>query len=289
MENVTGLNLVFADFISHIDEIIKDYGEPVRPLPEEIEILRKQIINNPANNNPCLQKNFFLIESVEGEILFAFNVDRYLGLKGDFNLMTFLSYIDDGSYTWNYLQDYLSWAKTLYSFADKIFKNANTDKVAYKIRMPMRCKDGRVYWVLQEVRPLETDKDNNLISHINTYTITNLYKEKSHVGLVGEFYFDDEYQDEWNRTIAENRFSIKPFILSPTQKDILYFFHRFSNATIKSCAFELKYPVNTLKKYISDCQRKHGIIDMAKVSFPKIPVNNLKDVVAFLEKIGWFE
>src|ERR1035437_3637558 len=118
MNNTASLNLVFEDLILFIDEIIKDYGEPVRPSPNEIELLKQQITNNPANNNPRLQKNFFLIERVEGEILFAFNVDKYLGLEGDFDLMTFLSYIDDGSYTWNYLQDYLSWAKTVYSFAD---------------------------------------------------------------------------------------------------------------------------------------------------------------------------
>jgi hypothetical protein len=289
MENLNSLNLVFADLISYIDEVIKDYGEPVRPLPHEIEELKKQIINNPSNNNPRLQKNFFLIERVEGEILFAFNVDKYLGLKDDFDLMIFLSYIDDGSYSWNYLKDYLSWAKCAYSFAKKTFKDIDTDKFAYKIRIPMRCSDGRVYWVLQEVRPLETDKDNNLISHINTYTISNLYKEKLPIGLIGEFYFDDEYQDEWNKTIAESRFSIKPFMLSATQKDILFYFYKHSNATIKSCAIELKYPVNTLKKYISDSQRKQGIIDMAKVSFPKIPISTLKDVVTFLERIGWFE
>lgn len=289
MKNTTSLNLVFADLILYIDEVIKTHGEPVRPLPHEIEELKKQIINSSANNNPRLQKNFFLIEKVHGEIMFSFNVDRYLGLKGKFDLITFLSYIDDGSRTWGYLRDYLSWAKTAYSFADKIFKFTDTDKVAYKIRIPMCFNDGHVYWVLQEVRPLETDKDNNLISHINTYTISNLYTEKTPVGLVGEFYFDDEYQDEWNKAISESRFSIKPFILSRTQKDILLFFHKQPNSTIKSCAEKLKYPVNTLKKYISDSQRKHGILDMAKVSFPKIPSNNLREVVTFLDKIGWFE
>lgn len=288
MENLKNLNLIFADLISYIDEVIKGHGEPLRPLPHEIEELKKQIINNPANNNPRLQKNFFLMERVEGEILFAFNVDRYLGLEGEFDLMTFLSYIDDGSFSWDYLKDYLSWAKCAYSFAKKTFKDIDTDKFAFKIRMPMRCGDGRIYWVLQEVRPLETDKDNNLISHINTYTISNLYKEKSPIGLVGEFYFDDEYQDEWNKTISESRFTIKPFTPSRIQKDILHYFYKQPNATLKSCAEELKYPVNTLKKYISDSQRKQGIIDMAKISFPKTPNSNLKDVVAFLDKIGWF-
>lgn len=289
MDSKTGLNIVIEDLFLFVSEMIKDNGEPVRPTHSEIERLKQQIIDNPANNNPRMQKNFFLIERVDGEILFAFNVDKYLGLKGDFDLMTFFSYVDDGSGTWNYLKDYLSWAKCAYSLAMNIFKDIDTDRFAFKIRIPMRCSDGRIYWVLKEVRPLETDQNNNLISHLNTYTISNLYKEKSPVSLIGELYFDDAYQDEWNKIVAENRFAIQPFMLIPVQKDILHFFYHDSSATINKCATELKYPVNTIKKYISDCQRKQGIIDKAKVSFPEIPVSNLKDVVTILEKIGWFQ
>lgn len=289
MNSTTNLNLVFEDLILFIDEIIKDYGEPVRPSTSEIEHLKQQVINNPANNNPRLQKNFFLIERVEGQVLFAYNVDKYLGLESDFDLMTFLSCIDDGSYSWNYLKDYLSWAKCAYTFANDIFKEIDIDRFAFKIRMPMRCCDGRCYWVLQEVRPLEIDQNNNLISHFNTYTISNLYKEKSPVGLIGELYFDDTYQDKWNKIIAEMRFTITPFMLTPAQRDILHFFYKHSGATIKTCATELKYPINTIKKYISDSQHKRGIIDKAKISFPSIPVRNLRDVVTILEKLGWFK
>jgi len=288
MENIKGLNLVFVDLITHIDEIVKDCGEPAKPLAHEIDNLKNQIINNPSNNNSRLQKSFYLIERVAGDILFSYNVDKYLGLKGEFDLMTFLSYIDDGTYSWNYLRDYLTWAKCAYTFAMNNFRNIEVEKFAYKIRIPMRCVDGRIYWVLQEVRPLETDANNNLISHINTYTICNLYKEKSPVGLIGEFYFDDEYHEEWNKVISENRFSLKPFLISPTQKEILFFYFNHPNTSLKTCAEELKYPVNTLKKYISDSQRKHGIIDMAKISFPQASIHSMKEVVTFLNKIGWF-
>ena len=208
MDSMTSLNIVIEDLFLFVSEMIKDYGKPVRPTHNEIEKLKQQIIDNPANNNPRMQKNFFLIERVDGEILFAFNVDKYLGLEGDFDLMTFFSYVDDGSGTWNYLKDYLSWAKCAYSFARNIFNDIDTDGVAFKIRIPMRCSDGRIYWVLKEVRPLETDQNNNLISHLNTYTISNLYKEKSPVSLIGELYFNDAYQEEWNKIVAETRFAI---------------------------------------------------------------------------------
>src|ERR1035437_11103287 len=97
------LEQVFFDMSLVVDEIIKDYGEPVRPSPEEIELLKQEITANPAINNQHRQKNFILIERVSGEILFSHNVDKYLGLPKDFDLMTFLSTITDGTDSWDYL------------------------------------------------------------------------------------------------------------------------------------------------------------------------------------------
>lgn len=285
---MNNLDVIFSDLMEFCDELIKDYGEPVKPSKEEIEKLKEDIVKNSANYNIRMPKNFYLIERVEGEILFAHNIDKYLGLKSPFNLMEFLSYINDGTSDWNYLSDYLSWAKSAYSFIEKSLNKEDPYKIAFKIRMPMRCYDGNIYWIVQESRLLETDKDNHLISHINTYTISNHYNEKSQIGLQAELFFDESYQEDWSNAIAENRFSIKPFSIMPIQRQILNYFHQFPTATVKQCSEYLKYPLNTLKKYISDSQRKQGILDMAKISFPLIKIKKLKDVVQFLDKIGWF-
>ncbi len=282
------LEVIFFELMEFCNELVKDYGEPIKPSKEEIEKLKEDIITSSSNKNAHLQKHFYLIERVDGEILFDYNIEKYIGLKSPFNLMDFLSYIDDGTSDWTYLLDYLAWAKSAYSFIDKNLKNTDLYNVDFKIRMPMRFSDGNVYWILVESKFLEVDKNNNLLSHINTYTIGNHYNEKSPIGLQAELFFNESYQEEWSKTIAENRFSIKPFSIMPIQKEILNYFYNNPSATIKQCAEYLSYPLNTIKKYISDCQRKQGIIDMAKVSFPSIQISKLKDVVAYLEKIGWF-
>jgi hypothetical protein len=287
MNNLLEFNQIIRELSLFFDQLSKDNISQESSLCDDINQFRLQISNSSEANQSRLPKKFYLIQNIKGQINFSLNVDKFLGLDTDFNLRDFLFRIDDSSYTWNYLKDYVTWAKCVYSFVNRTLIRA--DEVAYKIQIPLRCSDDRIYWVLQEARAFEMDLNNNLLSHINTYTICNLYKETSPVGLVGELYINDEYFTEWTKIITENRFSIKPFIVSRTQKDILHFFYKRPNATIKSCAEKLKYPVNTLKKYISDSQRKQGIIDMAKVSFPKTPISNLKDVVAFLEKIGWFE
>ena len=288
MKNKTDLDLILSDFVTFAAMVIKDFGPAQRPPKAEIEKLKLQIINNPSNNDPHIQKNFFVIQGMDGSIQFSHNTEKYLGLSPGFDLKALYAKVDDGTGDWNYLKDYLLWAKSAYSFAKKNFKYIDTDKFAFKIRIPMQCCDGRYYWILKEVRPLEYDSENNILSHINIYTVSNLFKEKEAMGLVGEFYFDDTYHDEWNRTISESRFLIKPFILSPTQIQILNFFNENRHATIKDCALHIHYPANTIKKYISDSQRKNGIIDMAKASFPSLLISNLKDVVIFLDKIGWF-
>jgi hypothetical protein len=282
------LELIFTDLMAFCDELILDYGEPVRPTKDEIEKLKEDIVNSSSTINSRLQKIFYLIERVDGEILFAHNIDKYLGITPPFKIMEFLSFINDGSNNFDYLSDYLAWAKTTYSFVKKNIKGTDINDVAFKIRMPMRCADGRVYWIQQESRILEIDKNDNLISHINLFTIGNHYNEKAPIGLQAELFFNESYQEEWSKTIAENRFSIKPFSIMPIQKDILCYFYKNTSATVKECANDLAYPLNTIKKYISDCQRKQGIIDMAKVSFPTMKISKLKDVVAYLDKIGWF-
>jgi hypothetical protein len=282
------LELIFTDLFAFVEELIKDYGEPVSPSPKEIEALTRKIVNNPANNDPYLQKHFYLIERVSGEILFSHNVDRFLGLEGDFDLMDFHSHIQDGVSGWHYLKDYLTWGKVGYLYFREIAKDDDIRKYSFKTNLPMMLRDGRVYWVLQESRALELDKNNNMVSHINNYTIGQLYKEKEPMKVAADFYREGEYCDEWNRLYIENRYAVKPYLLSLVQKQIVDHYHQNPNTTMAECSQALHYPRNTLKKYISDCQRKQGIIDKTKTSFPEIPIRTLKDVVKHLDNIGWF-
>ena len=211
-------NNTIMDFLSNIygvislviDEIIKDYGEPVKPTPDEIETLKREIISNPANNDRHRQKNFILIKRVSGEILFSYNVDKYLGLTHGFDLMTFLSKVTDGSGSWNYLSDYLSWAKATYVFAVKNRDRLDWTNACFKTRIPMKLSDDNIYWISHEIHPLELDAKNNIISHINTYTISNKYIEKTPVNIMAEIYINDFFNEEWTRELAETRFTNRP-------------------------------------------------------------------------------
>lgn len=45
------LELIFTDLMAFCDELIVDYGEPVRPSVEEIKKLKADIIYSSSNNN----------------------------------------------------------------------------------------------------------------------------------------------------------------------------------------------------------------------------------------------
>lgn len=282
------LELIFADLFAFIDEYIKDFGEPVNPSPAEMEDLKRQIIEHPSNTNPFMPKTFHLIERVAGEILFSHNLDKYLGLTGDFDLLTFHSYIQDDKGQWDYLKDYLTWGKAGYMFFKHIARYNGMYNFSFHTRFPMKFKDGTIYWVIQESHPLETDKDNNILSHLNTYTVSHKYTEKSPIPISAEFFYKGSYCNDWNLMFSESRFAIKPFSISKIQREILFYYYLNPHATVKDCSTALKYPINTIKKYISDCQRKQGILDHARSSFPNTSFAGLKDVIYFLDRIGWF-
>jgi hypothetical protein len=285
-DNTLSLENIFTDLFLFVDELIKDYGDPVEPSIADIELLKKRIIQQDQADVLFHQKHFYLIERVKGEVLFAHNVDKYLGLSGDFDLMEFHSRIQDGVTGWHYLNDYLSWGKIAYLFFQQIGNFDDLNAFSFKIHLPMICADGNVYWVLQESKPLEYDARGNMISHLNIYTISSLYHLEKPVNLHGEFYRNDLYCKDWNEMYQASRMMVCPFLLTPVQREIVCFFHAHPDATRQACAEFLKYPLNTIKKYISDCQHKQGIIDKAHAAFPHIPIRNLKDVVKHLAKIG---
>ncbi len=289
MKSFSELESIFEDLFVFIQELTRNYSEPIRLSTNELENVKKQIENLPSNCDPHFPKQFYLIERVAGDILFSYNLDRYLGIEEEFDLMDFHSFIDDGSQDWIYLKDYLSWGKAAYMFFAQTGKLYDLHKFAFKIALPMRFKDEKIYWVAQETRALEFDEHNNMISHINTYNVVRLYKEKKPIELSGEIYYDGYYYDDWNLMLSELRYAIKPFIVSSVQQEILLHYRNNKNATTVTCANALKYPRNTIKKYISDCKNENGILNIARSSYPHITFNSITDVVAFHDRIGWFK
>lgn len=258
-------------------------GKPIKPSPKDMEKIKNEISANFASKTNLTHKNFFLILQINGELNYVFNIEKYLNIPSPVTLDNYFALIKE-----EYLSDYLCWGIAAYKYGIKIKEYLEPLNLIYRIRIPLKLKDGCYYWVLQESSPLQFDKNNIMYSHLNSYTITERYVERSYVGVTGEMYYNDIYHEKFTKDIFNSMLSKKAFILSPPQIEIVKYFRLNPSGTVKGCAESMKYPLNTIKKYISNSQLKSGIIDKAKLSFPDQNIKSLKDTVSLLSRIGWF-
>jgi len=280
--------LQFPDIRQEINEIVDRLGKPFPLSDTDITEIKKHISTQLSSTISQINNKFYLIVRINGDIIFSHNIEKYLNLGDGYSLEDFFECIGIEKGDKTILQDFLLWARAAYILSEKILFDFDPKRLAYKIEFPLLFKDGTHYWVQQDSRPFELDSVGKLISHLNCYTVMRRHTKGSAELLQAEFYYDELYNEEMSKALTEIRFVNNSFHPKPIQRDILYFFYNAPSSTVKECSEKLKYPLNTIKKYISDSQRKQGIMDMAKVSFPSIKISKLKDVVAYLDKIGWF-
>ncbi len=278
----------FPCFRQVINEIVDRLGKPFPLNDTDISEIKNQITTQINSSISQINNKFYLIVRINGDIIFSHNAEKYLNLDNGYRVEDFFECIGIKKGNKLMLQDFLLWARAAYILSEKILFDFDPKRLAYKIEFPLLFKDGTHYWVQQDSRPFELDSIGKLISHINCYTVMRRNTKAIAELLHAEFYYDELYNEEMSKALSNIRFVNHFFQPKSIQRDILYFFYNTPSSTVKECAEKLKYPLNTVKKYISDSQRKQGIIDMAKVSFPSIKILKLKDVVAYLDKIGWF-
>jgi len=273
---INEIKVLFTQLYSEIEE-------PISPNQFELNKIIEQFENTLSSHFPYMRKNYIFIRRIDGTITYENNLSEYVNIPSPLNVNTYLSLIKP-----EYLFDFLCWTISAYKYA-KIIKNQLEPLILiYRIRIPIQLKDGNYYWVLQESSPLQFDKNKNMLSHLNSYTITERYVEKSFVGITGEVYYKNQYNEKFTAELTELMLNKKAFVLSPIQIEIIRYFYTNPKSTITRCAINLKYPLNTIKKYISNSQQKTGIIDKAKLSFPDQNIKSLKDIVSLLSRIGWF-
>jgi hypothetical protein len=146
----------------------------------------------------------------------------------------------------------------------------------------MKLKDNNYHWVLKESTPFQLDKDKNMITHFNVYTVLNPYHSDRTLPLIGEAW-DNEFRNElWTLELAKYRFASRPFFLSRSQKLIVEVINenpKFTNAQIAKYLGKGKNTVDTQNKQI---------LEKAKKSFPHRGFSTVKNLVEFLNDIGYF-
>ena len=249
-------------------------GEPVQ-LTEEA--CRKIFADMKADK--LMTHKFAMMVNIKMmKIPFHFNTEKFLPYKGKLELTKFFNLIH-----LNFAIDYIKWGQAVYAFIIKEQENFEPLDYNYRLTIPLKLKDGQYYWVLQESFLLQKDANNRLVSNLNIYTIIRPMERSEDIEMLGRFYNNGFEIKEWAQSIRQQYFNSPKFELTTQQNAIVTQLHLIpllNNAQIAEL-------LNTSKDTI-DMQNKNMLL-RAREAFDNQAFGTVKDVVRFLEDLGYFE
>ena len=250
------------------------FGEPVHWTNEEASNFLNTLPQNPLMNN-----RFALASNIKlAKVFYQFNVDEYLGIDSTLSVEGYFRLIH-----LDYLEDYLKWGEIVYQHAQEQRHALEPMQQCFRISFPMKLKNKQYYWVLMEAYPLQLDAENNMISHLNIYTVLNRFIANEKIPLVGDMWSGHQQQTDWTHDIWKKYTTKKTFILTPAQSEIVNLLSNNLELTHAELATLLGKSKNTI-----DIQNKQ-ILARARETFGNQYFTTVKDVVKFLKEMQFFQ
>ncbi|MBL7814751.1 MAG: hypothetical protein JNL70_07070 [Saprospiraceae bacterium] len=265
-------------FDDYLWELFKDITETVTPSPLELEAFYEEV-----RSRKNLNGQFFLVMStIDNGIHFHWNTERYFNssdLKSD---LSFLEMIHP-----DYLTDYLQWGIAGYAFVLENKHIIEPFKHIFRMIYPIRLKNNQYYWVQMEIFVLGLDKNGNVTYHFNTYTILSKpFFEKEKSAIIVDVSIEGLRDEDLTKELKKWRFTKQPFVLTKSQRQVLYIKRKQPNLTNAAIAALLNKDKETV-----DTQNKQ-ILAKAKESFPSYfdttEKRTVTDVIEFLEELSYF-
>ena len=156
-------------------------GQPVNT--EECRRTLKEIENQDQSLHHAFNDSFYLLIDVRQiKITWHWNADRHIkteknnGKAFSLNLWDSVKIIHE-----SFTPFYLAFGYASYELLNdkSIRSRIHSLSHQYTIQFPILRRDGRYWWVKQLSIPFEMDADNNLVSHLNKYTIIGPYNSGS--------------------------------------------------------------------------------------------------------------
>lgn len=253
-----------------------NYGSPVFLSDEECLKVYESIKNDQFSKN----KFVFVMDVCKSSIIFQYNMEKFLPFKKNYT-------VDDSFKATHpdYLVELLRWAETTFRYVAtelKASQNFKPMEQHYRVTVPMKMKDGKYHWMLQDTSPLQFDKNNNVVTVMNTFTMVRPFITGEKIPLMGTLYDDNFDQIEWNQSFWKMFFLHKPFDLTPEQNKIIEVLTLNSDLTNSEIAEKLNKKKNTI-----DIQNKQ-ILERARESFKYETFENVREVVDFLKSVQFF-
>lgn len=267
---------LLSEFNLLLDEVSRNFSEPVRKTDQEVEELIARL-----RQSPDIGRTFYLIARTTSVQLSHFvRVDEYLPITSGFDADDYLALIHP-----DYIDDYLQLAIACYLYFTEPQHRMGIEPLGMSYRMifPLKLKDNRYHSALMEVFPLQMDKENNTISHLNKYTILHAFDEEKPPAMFSELSHNYDLRAILNRALERVKNLHSVFRPTPLEKLILetHFLHpNFSNPEIALHVERERENINKQHK---------NILKKARESFPGYNPENIKEFVNALEKYGYFD
>lgn len=269
-----------SQFNVYLDELLREvvHSEVVSPTPSEIEAFLNEVKNRKYINNQF----FTIMKATDIEIPFHWNTENFLRSRDIQNADNFLELIHP-----DYATDYFQWSVAGYLLVQSNKNIVAPYKWIFRIVHPLKLKDNKYHWVQLEAMPLGFDKDKNLISHFNTYTILGKpFDTRERIGLIADIVGDAFSDEALTQNMKKMKFSRQPFALTKSQKLLLETkrsYPDFPNAAIAELLGKTKDTIDTQNKQV---------LAKAKQSFPSLfpdrQKRTISDVIHFVEEMGYF-
>lgn len=262
-------------FNTFLDQLSKGYSMPVTKTEEEVQTIIRQLEQSPLGNN------FYTVAStLSVEQAYYIRALDYLPLpKEFFTSDAYIQLIHPA-----YLVEYLEWATATYAYVAEKSRQRQMEPMRMSFRMdfPIKLKDGKngkFYWTQIEAYPLQLDKDNNMITHLNAYKVIRPYEEtRRRQPLAGEMW-DTQFLDEaWTRGLNRQKSLQRPFVPTPAERQILDLLYQNPCLSNKEIASALGKDPNTIN------QHNKNILAKARESFFPLLFADVRDVAKFLFK-----
>jgi hypothetical protein len=199
------------------------------------------------------------------------------------NAKTFYKYVHP-----DYLEDFIKVNISIYNFvhlpAQKQVMTLAPLNQAFEIIVPFWVEKLKQYmWVKQECRVWQVDKNHNLVTHINFYSIARPFNEQERLPMYAIIWdVNSDYMD-WTPYFQQFHVLRQPLTFSRTQARILHLYHQHPDIKSHAIAVQLGLTEHAIQK----CNK--GILKKVRDCFPAIPFHTVKkDVVPFVHQIGFF-
>jgi hypothetical protein len=225
------------------------------------------------------QKFAFIYNIKAATLKYHVNTDKFLPYKGDLDLTKFFMLIHP-----DFMEKYLKWAQAVYTYLMEqqhtVLEPLNQ---CSRITVPLKLIDGKYHWVLQEALPLQIDAANNLISHLNIYSVLKPMQKGDNEEMSQRLYHKGLEATEWTKVVWKTFFTLQVFELSDKEREIINLLMTDITLSNAEIALKLGHPkskVDGLNKVI---------LAKARASFPSEILENLRDVVRFLKILNYFD